>query len=136
MIFIILSVAWLLVPFFGWQFRKKLGTNRSAFISMFLHVLLIGSFLYVLMISATEWELKRAWDPDGNGRLDNPTTETREAMAAWSSDAGRRVAPLFSVPVTFIWICLNFAVFSGLGAIRRKLFGRNADQAGPANLHQ
>jgi len=88
---------------------------------MFLLTLLIGSVLYVGHIWAVEWELKREWDPDGNGQLDNPTPETEKAMKTWASDTGRNVAGYFSVPVTFIWVGLNFALFGALAAIGERL---------------
>lgn len=127
MLFWILFILWLIVPFLGWRYRRCLGNNGAATFWAFGLTLLVGTVLYIGHIWAVEWELKHAWDPDGNGQLDNPTPEASEAMNAWASDTGRYVAAYFSFPVTFIWAGFIFALFAVATTIRQKLFPKNAE---------
>jgi len=126
MLFWILIVLWLIVPFLGWRYRSVFGSDVAATFWAFGLTLLIGSIIYVLHIWAAEWELRRAWDPDGNGQLDIPTPEASEAMREWASDTGRYIAAYFSIPVTLLWGGFIFAILAVATGIRQKLFPKNA----------
>lgn len=93
----------------------------------FVLAVVAGSLVWFAQLWIIEWELKHAWDPDGNGQLDDLTPENIEKMDRWAADTGRYVAGYFSIPVTFVWAALNFGVFTAATNIRAKLFPPRPD---------
>ncbi len=112
---------YVVLPLLAWLLRKRSETRRSAFFCLFFLTIVTGSFLYISGVWLIGWELERIWDPDENGQLDDPTPEMTKAMDDWASDTGRSFAPIIALPATFIWVLLNFAIFSAVGAILKLL---------------
>lgn len=115
-------IFWLILPFLAWRFRLRLSHGPMVAFRAFVLAVVGGSLVWFAQLWIIEWELKHAWDPDGNSELDDPTPENMAKMERWSSDAGRMMAPMFPIPVTFVWAALNFGVFTAATNIRAKLF--------------
>ena len=114
------TIAFLLyaiLPLIAWIYWVRYKINKVPFVALIFITICAGSLLYICAVWLVAWDLKRVWDPDGNGVLDNPTPEMEMAMKEWASDTGRSFAPIAAVPFTIIWVLLNFVILGAFTGI-------------------
>lgn len=123
---------WLSLPPLIWLFREDLPFPiiRRKPILLYVAVLIAGTISYVGAIWLFDKELEYAarrfdLDRDGEYSPSEYTPDAREALQEWTSDTGRRFAPLFAAPVTFIYASLWFAILIPAGRLLGRIKGSN-----------
>lgn len=125
-------ILWLVLPILAWVFRRKLPVIGSHTWEVYIATVIAGSLLYIGAVWLVDAELERAlykFDLDGDCSFSasEMTPEAEEAMRRFTTDTGRRFAPLVAPPATFVWVTLWFLLLAAGSGIVGRLRGTRSE---------
>ena len=115
---------WLLLPMTAWVANLFLPKRIHAVI-LYPCICIVGWLIVTASImgefSGYETELME-FDVNHNGEIDDAelTREARELQDLIANDTGRSMGSFFAVPITAIWVGLNFLILYGLELVVKR----------------
>ena len=109
-----LQILWLALPISSWVANLFLP-RRLHFVLLFVLVCFGGYILLVASVFAYDAYLETElyeYDLNGDRRFEDAelTPAAQRAMDNLTNDTGRQFAPVTAVPITGLWVMLNFSV--------------------------
>lgn len=125
----VLQVVYVATPLICWGLNACLGKRRIHWAILFVITGIIAYLVLLAAVQAMEFALdvelyRHDLDGDRSFSESEMTDEAKRAMNQVTNDTGRSLAPITGVPITLVWMSVNFIVLGIVESLGRWLWSR------------